>query len=163
MIEPDSFSDGWARPATLADVAYLAENMRAEDRAELWAAGYTDALDALVTAFLHCRHNWTIAAPTSPDRVLGMFGIADAPEETVGAGVGIIWAIFTPQIAGHKARLLRAARGWLDHAQGDYPVLYNAVWTQNEEHLRWAAALGFRLLDPVVINGHDFKPIIRTR
>ncbi|MNF12754.1 hypothetical protein D3C80_2143590 [compost metagenome] len=52
---------------------------------------------------------------------------------------------------------LRISSGWPNQLLQRYSVLRNFVDARNTVSIRWLEWLGFRLLEPVDIGGHQFR------
>lgn len=128
------------REATLSDIDEILPNLRKEDIAELKAAsGQTPG--PLLTEALNTSQGlcWVI---TVDESVVAMCGLTESPFK----GVGIPWAVATPEIEKHSIGMLRASKALLRIFHSHYPKLVNFVDARNKTHIRWLQWLGFEFI-----------------
>src|SRR5690606_5893283 len=82
-----------------------------------------------------------------------MWGVGDI---NVLAAVGAPWLLGTDTIEKHHRIFLRQSVSWRAQLLARYRVLRNLVDDRNTVSKRWLRWLGFKLFDPVTVNGHDF-------
>lgn len=124
---------------------FLAAHLRAQDRAELHAAGWGDdcrrALECSVA-----KSRWTLVALV--DGVpAAIFGCAE--HGALLAPSGVPWMLGTDAVARHGRVLQREARRYIAAMLQEYPRLFNAVHAENTVSIRWLRRLGF-VLHPAV-------------
>lgn len=145
----------------------VAENMRAPDRAELFAAtGIRDAAALLTQSMaLSASSRPASRVGKAGGEVVCIFGVA--PGNLV-CGVGVPWMVGTEQLAAHAAHFLRACGPVVAEMGAEYAVLRNHVDARNHLAIRWLKWLGFTLDDPAPhgpfgLDFHKFeKAVART-
>lgn len=130
------------RAARLADIAYVAENMREADRAEVWASSHAMPGKALTESLRVSTAAWT---GLYDDRPVCMFGVS--PLNMV-AGIGSPWLLGTDELLHRRAAFLRRCRPYVARMLRVYPKLVNHVDDRNEASKRWLRWLGFTLCEP---------------
>lgn len=123
------------RPASLADVHYLAPRLRAADVQEIKASHGLDPLSALL-ASCEVSDQCSVFVDVFGNPC-ALFGTAPTPDLRSAS----VWLLGTDEISGPTTArdFLRLTRGELDrlHAGGRYRVLYNYVDERNEASIRW--------------------------
>lgn len=128
------------RPPTAADLEHLAQHLRAQDRAELDAAGWSDHRQALEESV--ARSRWTLVALIDGEPAC-VFGCAEYG--TLLAPSGVPWLLGTEAVARHRRVLQRWAPRYIEAMLQEYPRLFNAVHADNTVAVRWLKRLGFTL------------------
>jgi hypothetical protein len=128
------------RPVEPGDIEYLAENLRAQDRAELDAAGWADHRQALIASVKRSR--WAQVAVIDGELAC-VFGCAEYG--SLIAPVGVPWLLGTDVIPRHRRVLQRWARRYIEAMLQEYPRLFNAVHAGNTVAMHWLKRLGFTL------------------
>lgn len=125
-------------PATLEDATDLAADMRPEDVEELFVLTGETPEVACEWSVRHSDDVW--AARSETGRMLALFGVA--PVAVLG-GVGAVWLLGTPGLAGHTRAMLRGSPSWLAKWFTRYDKLTNVVWEGNRPSVRYLRGLGF--------------------
>lgn len=129
----------YLRPATEADIKYVAENIRPADRDECLAAAGASPELALWFSVKTSLEAYTLVAG---DEVLGICGIA--------AGVGehdrMIWMLGTPAVETHAKLFVRESRKWLNTLPY---ILWNRVDARNARHISWLRSIGAEFHDTI--------------
>jgi len=148
------------RAPTPADLTELAENLRAQDRAELDAAGWTDYAAALDVATKTSR--WSRTALINGELAC-IFGCAE--HGSLLTPNGVPWLLGTDVLPRHRRVLQHYAKRYIAAMLQEYPRLYNAVHAENTVALHWLKRLGFRVHPaiPVPPNGAMFHTFEMTR
>lgn len=144
-------------PATLDHAQELAQKMRRDDVAEIWAASYTRPLDALVNAIEGSRD--TSFTGLANGRAVAMWGVARASFLT---DVGRPWLLASDEFVLHARRFLRLNREFVRKALEEHPVLENWVDVRNKASIRWLRWLGFDILPPELV-GPEQRPFHRFK
>ena len=131
-----------AVPAEPALLARIAENMRAPDVAEVWAAARLDPLTALEWSVGATSEAWVALVDGEPACA---WGISRA---TVLSDAGHPWLLGTPLLDAHPLRVLRVSRRYLSEVRDQYSYLVNYVDARNEKAVQWLGWLGFTLDPP---------------
>ena len=129
------------RRAHARDAAYIADNLRAADRAELRAAGYRDehhqrAVERSIEVSVHA---WTAEVDGLPGMVFGV----RAEGDTLFSQVGIPWALGTDAVARNQRALVVLAPGYIREMLRAFPTLTNFVHAENTQAIRWLKRAGF--------------------
>ncbi len=137
-------------PARPEHIREIAGRMRAADRAEVFAASGRSPLSALSFSYRHSSEVWTALFDGRPQV---MWGVGDI---SILTGVGAPWLLGTDAVERNFRGFLRISRDWPAQLLGRYRLLRNLVDARNTISIRWLEWLGFRLFDPVEINGQPF-------
>ena len=125
--------------------------MRNADRQEVAAASGKTPVQALTFSLRKSSIAYTALIDGRPEV---MFGVGDL---NILAGVGAPWLLGTDAVEKHYVAFLRGSIDWRDQLLRRYSVLRNFVDDRNRVSIRWLEWLGFRLLDPVDMGGHQFR------
>ena len=138
------------RPATEADVAFIAPRLRPADLLEIGASVKADPYDALLRG-LHSPDGCFVAETAAGVPVLiGGTSPSDSPL------LGYVWMMGTQEVETHWLRVLRNTQSWIQQFKGDYQLLANAVHEGNTLHMRWLKWAGFSFLRRFTYRGHGF-------
>lgn len=144
------------RVATLADVPYVASNLRASDRDELKAAGhYPSALDALVASVERSVLRWCALDSAGNPAVL--FGCAQDPRAPT---LGIPWMLGTDYLNTVPKETLRQTRRYVHRMHEHFPSLHQMVDFRNVTSVGWMQWLGFQIVRVVPRYGVEKRPFI---
>jgi hypothetical protein len=138
-------------PARAAHLRSIARRMRQADREEVSAASGRSPAGALVYSLRKSAVAWTVLIDGRPEC---LFGVGDV---NILAGVGCPWLLGTDAVEKNYRAFLRGSVDCRDQLLSMYPTLRNFVDARNVVSIRWLRWLGFRLLDPVEIKGHEFR------
>lgn len=127
-------------PVEYRHTSDLISEMRATDRAELWALNRADPATAVRQSV---DQSHTKTAAVDDDGLVCIFGVAK-PEIALG-GSGIIWLLGTDRMQNHKATLLRESRQFVKAMLKHYDRLENVVWDGNMPSIMYLEAVGFKL------------------
>jgi hypothetical protein len=99
------------------------------------------------------------------DCPIALFGVT--PDHDSGrANAGVIWLMGAELPRGCQMEFLRRCRGWLEHLQANYDVLWNRIDARNATHIRWLKWCGFkfdRLIAEHGVQRRAFWEFTRTR
>lgn len=138
-------------PAERSHIRTIARRMRKADREEVFAASGRSPLEALTFSFEKSSLAWTALVNGRPEV---MFGAADI---NILNGIAAPWLLGTVAVEKHYVAFLRGSIMWRKKLLERYTTLRNFVDDRNKVSIRWLKWLGFRLLDPVEMNGHQFR------
>lgn len=145
---------------TAEHLDYLAAHLRAQDLAELRAAGWGDVRQALEQSVRLSR--WTRVALIEgvPAAVFGC-----AEHGSMLTPTGVPWLLGTDAVTRHGRVLQREARRYIAAMLQEYPRLFNAVHAENTVSVRWLRRLGFTLHPavPAPPHGAPFHVFEMTR
>ena len=137
-----------ARPSHIRTIA---SRMRAADREEVFAASGRSPLSALCFSYRHSSLAWTALFDGRPEV---MWGVGDI---NILTGIGAPWLLGTDAVEKNFRGFLKISRNWPAQLLSRYTVIRNLVDARNTVSLRWLEWLGFRLYEPMEINGHPFR------
>lgn len=137
--------------ARAAHIRTIAERMRQADRDEVWAASRETPVGALMYSLRKSSVAWTALVDGRPEV---MWGVGDI---NILAGVGAPWLLGTDAVEKHSVAFLRRSADFRAQLLARYSVLRNFVDDRNTVSIRWLKWLGFKLSDPVEMNGHWFR------
>lgn len=140
-------------PETMAHAVAVASRMRAADRAEVWALGRHDPVQAVVRSIAVSAESWVFTAGGVP---LALFGVAPV---TGHPGVGSPWLLGADGVQRHARPFLALGREFVGRWLVEYDRLYNVVDARNRSSIRWLSALGFTFHPPVPV-GPEQQPFI---
>jgi hypothetical protein len=138
-------------PARPSHIRTIADRMRTADRDEVFAASGRSPLSALTFSYRHSSLAWTALFDGRPEV---MWGVGDI---NILTGIGAPWLLGTDAVEENFRGFLRISRDWPAQLLNRYGLLRNFVDARNTVSLRWLEWLGFRLFEPVEINGHPFR------
>lgn len=146
------------RKATVEDCLYLAENLRAQDIAELSASGYESNLSCLLTGIDSTDDTFVCCDENDIPYIICGTRPTDDPK------AGIVWALGTDIVKERRKEFIKLSLDWLDVCHGKYPILMNSVHAKNKEHIKWLKWLGFSFGSPFLNDlGEEFIPFISAR
>lgn len=137
------------RTASRADLEWVEQHARPEDKAEIEAAGQgASIVDAP-------RPRWVAVA--ADDERLCVFGCWKDLR-----GIGHAWLIGTPRMTKllYAKALMRLAPEYIAAWKKSNRLVANVVMAENVVHVKWLKRLGAQMADPVTINGHQFIPFV---
>jgi len=137
-------------PARPGHIREIAGRMRRADREEVFAASGRSPISALSFSYRHSSEVWTALFDGRPEV---MWGVGDI---SILTGIGAPWLLGTDAVERNFRGFLRISRDWPAQLLGRYRLLRNLVDARNTISIRWLEWLGFRLFEPVEINGHPF-------
>lgn len=126
-----------------ADLDYLAEHLRAQDRNEVRAAGFDDLRQALGQSVQ--ASTWTHLARVN-GRPAAVFGLGQTG--TLLSPIGIPWMLGTDDVRRHARVLQRGAQHYIPRMLGEFSHLMNAVHVRNTVSIAWLKRLGFTFRPP---------------
>lgn len=130
------------RPATRADVGYLAGNLREADVNEIKASSGRAPFEAVVLSFLASRDPMVGCVDDVP---VCIFGVAEASTISDKASP---WMLGTDDLPKHARAFLRMSRAYVQNLKRQYALLWNYVDARNTYAIRWLGWLGFKIEDP---------------
>ncbi len=141
------------RASTQADVEYLADNLREEDRLEVLAS-HGSTLKAVQMGFDLCQECWTIVV-TETNEIAGMYGLCRIDDMT-----GEPWLLTSPAIYKVWLPFLRQSKQWVAEANLKYPVLTNACDERYKVAIKWLKFVGFTFIKRHETYGMGDKPFL---
>lgn len=127
------------RPAEVADIAVIQDDLREDDLRELKAVGFETPRQALLVGAMH---SVPFLAVTYGDTVLALGGLTETGEELARH----CWLLSTPGIEDHWVPFARMSRPLIEAMNREHPVLTNKVGEWNTLHRRWLRWCGFQEL-----------------
>lgn len=122
------------RPSTRKDAERLSTRLRDADVREIMACGRETVLDSLLAGL---QVSDTCETIVDQDGLpLAMYGCSK---------IGCIWMLASDDLLGHKTEFLRRSREIVEELQVRYGRLWNAVWAENHEHIKWLRWCGFTI------------------
>jgi hypothetical protein len=146
------------RPATMADVLYLAPRLRRRDVDEIRASYGQAPLKALTYSLNHSDQSYVFLNDSR--RPCAIYGTAPVPSHPQVASA---WLLGSDEIAdpANLRSFLRLTRGELDrlHA-GRYLVLFNYVDERNEASVQWLRWAGCQFIQRHEAYGVERRPFL---
>lgn len=128
-----------------ADVFYIADHLREEDKRELETATGRTPIEAVFASWAVSEQAWVAYIDGLPAIV---FGVAPG---------GVVWLVGTDAISRAALPVFRLSRRIVKALLDDYGFLHNIADCRNELHLRWLKLLGFTFCGTVEVNGLPFQ------
>lgn len=139
--------------ASLTDMRYVAENMRAADRAEVAAASGLTPLEALRSGRLLSNELYTLVSPAGNPAAI--FGVV--PNHNVMGGV--VWLLGTDDMTRYALAFHRGVKPQWEAMARRWGCLCNFVDSRNKVHIRWLEWLGCEFFRPFPV-GRSKVPFI---
>ena len=128
------------RLTTLADIKFLAPNLRYEDKREILASTGLLPYEALLKGYLENVIVFTIV--NKKNIPVGIFGVNDC-----GSGVGAIWLLASEDLTTAQISFLRQCRDVVKVLNTKYKILWNFVDCRNSLHIKWLKWCGFKFIN----------------
>lgn len=144
--------------STDADLPFVSENIRDEDRDECLAV--SESVEAILRySVKESEHAWTARYF---GEIVCVFGVATQVDEP---SVGCPWMICTNAISRCPKQILRSAPVYLQFMEHRYSVLKNVVLASNTSAIRFIEHLGFTLGEPIEMGrrNQEFVPFKKAR
>lgn len=135
-------------PTTQEHIDFVAENMRAEDRAEVMASNGLHPLPALQKSTEMSA--WKVTLKID-DEILGIIGLVATNDEMLG----IPWMLGTHNVKKRAKSFMRVMPTVLGVMKQFNPVLINYVHAENKPAIRFLKQLDFKLEDEPEPTGID--------
>ena len=145
---------GSIRPSTLQDVVEVADNMREEDAAEVYAVSGDTPKGGLLYCYLISKPCVTMTSRHG--HLMGMYGVI--PERD---GVGRIWMLGRKEMTTDKLdkiSFLKQARIQIEKLNQKYKLLFNQVDARNQVHVDWIRWMGFTIIKRHPHWGYEGRP-----
>lgn len=127
------------RPATMADAAEMAPQLRPSDQAELAAlSNRSHAATLRLSVSVSDRP----MAITQGDDLVALFGVGRG---AILSSHGVPWLLGTHHVDRLVRPLLPLSRAVVRHWRSQYPLLINHVSARHHQSIRWLKWLGFTL------------------
>lgn len=141
------------------DPSLLAPLLRADDKAEVWAAQGNSpqaALEQGLKTSILCYTAWLDEKP------LAMFGVTpdQALMEEAGINYGTIWFLGSDEATQDPKAFMRLSRTWLNKLKQHFDFLGNVVDERNKTHVRWIRAMGFEFVKIHPRYGIENRPFL---
>lgn len=124
-----------------SDLEFIAENMRADDVAEVLAAGNESPLEALVSSV---KHSKAVVVASYEGAPLVIYGLV---KPSILSTTGIIWMLGTNQSLDYPREFMVYTRRVLKEMLLECDELTNYVHDENVRSIKWLKALGFTMDD----------------
>lgn len=128
-------------PPTEEAIQFIADNMRAEDIIEVWAAGRHTPSEALEMSMKNSRKVVVVYDDDTPLAILGIV-LRDFL-----SGTGVPWLLSTEQALKHKRQFLELSPPVIEEMMDMCSKLVNYVHADNKLSIRWLKWLGFTIED----------------
>ena len=141
-------------PATIEHGRFIAEHMRAPDRAEVWATAHLTPAEGVAEALRTSRDTFVGVADGVPFTVFGVMPFS------LLSDTGAPWLLGTDELPRHARAFLRANKAWVGAMLQKYRTLTNYADARNATAIRWLQWLGFTILPaiPFGLDGLPFHP-----
>lgn len=145
--------------ATEAHAVQLAQYIRKEDADEMRASVGMEPLEGLRMSI---RVSSMAKAIMDGRRVVALFGIAPAGDYE---GAASVWLLGGRLVKRLPVAFMRVCSAEIRRLSEAWAVLFNMVWAENKQSLRWLRALGFEVFEPIPfgVRGLPFHPVFLRR
>ena len=121
----------------------LAEDMRAADRAEVWASGHYPPSEAVLGGWE--RSDYSSVAVDEDGVPLVVLGLGT---RDLLSGIGVVWLLGTDEALKYRREFIKQANPLLNELLDICPLLYNLAPGKNKNSIRWLKRLGFTVKHP---------------
>lgn len=137
------------RKPTPEAIKFIADNMRKEDAAEVWASGRYTPLEALELSMSRSHMSVIVYDDDTPLTALGLVlrGFL--------TGIGVPWLLSAEQALKHKREFLKLSPPIIEEMLDICPKLVNHVHIDNKMTIRWLRWMGFTIDDPAPLRTTD--------
>lgn len=142
------------RPATRADIANLAMNLRKEDRDELLASDGPDVYETILDSFERSEESCVLLID---GELACAWGVVRSPFGLGSVADGVVWMLSTNVVEKKPKAFWQMSKRVLPELVGRWGMLVNAIDVRHEKAIRWGKRLGFRFTK-VAISGIGQKP-----
>ena len=149
------------RKAKIEDAVYLAKDMKEMDKLECKYSHDDTPLDALLSCFSQKdAENYSIV--DTKGYVYGMFGVNSDPELD---NYGIIWLLSSNKLQQFPVSFFKESRKWIEKLHTNYEHIYNLVYEENWQSLKWLQLCGFKPIGRKKIGNYNktFILIMRSK
>ena len=147
------------RDAEIADAVKLSKNLKPLDKLEVKYSHDDTPLDALLSCFdQKDAENYSIV--DQHGEVYGMFGVSQDPELD---DYGVIWLLSSTKLQKFPVSFLKESRKWIEKLHKNYTHIYNFVWEENWQSLKWLQLCGFKPIATKTIGKYKKKFILIMR
>ena len=129
---------------TTKRLRYIADHMRDEDVAEVWASNNHTPWESIDVSMSMTDWAVVIEANGIPLAVLGL------RRANMLTGSGVPWLLSSEDALDHKRSFLELTGPVIQEMLDKCPRLVNYVHVENKLSVRWLKWLGFKLDDPVM-------------
>lgn len=129
------------RPATEADAAMLAINMRHEDREEVIASDGPDVHATVLESIRRSEEAWAL---TIGGELACVWGIVRSPFGLGSVADGVVWMLSTNVVERNPKSFWRECKRVVPELTQKWGMLVNAIDTRHTKAIRWGHRLGFR-------------------
>lgn len=126
------------RRPTIEDAFFLADHMRAADRAEVLASGGYSPIDAVDVSL---QFSEVVRAAEINGELLCLFGVTVVPD----APWSVPWLLSTTAVDRYPLAFWRASKAALAQLRERYPFLLQQVDARYTQALSWLRRLGFTI------------------
>jgi len=120
-------------------IRFIADNMRAADEAEVWAAGLHSPFDSIMGGVDVSDFTTVVWIDGVPCTIFGLV------KRSLITGAGTPWMLSAEQVMGHRREIVRHSPPVIDQMLDLCPRLMNYVHSKNTLSIRWLRWLGFTI------------------
>lgn len=149
------------RKAKIEDAVHLAKDMKKMDKLECKYLIDETPLDSLLCCFNQTdAENYTIV--DKKGYVYGMFGVN---KDTELDGYGIVWLLSSAKLQKFPVAFFKQSRQWIEKLHKNYEHIYNFVFEENWQSLKWLQLCGFKPIGTKKLGNYNktFILIMRSR
>ena len=147
------------REAKMTDAVMLAKNLKPLDKLEVKYSHDDTPLDALLSCFdQQDAENYSIV--DEHGEVYGMFGVN---QDTELEGFGVIWLLSSSKLQKFPISFFKESKKWIEKLHNNYEHIYNMVYEENWQSLKWLQLCGFKPVATKRIGKYNKKFILIMR
>ena len=147
------------RKAKITDAVSLSKNLKALDKLEIKYSHDDEPIDALMSCFdQQAAENYSIIS--SDGEVYGMFGVNQDPELE---NYGVVWLLSSSKLQKFPVSFFKESKKWIEKLHNNYEHIYNMVYEENWQSLKWLQLCGFKPIASKKIGKYNKKFILIMR
>ena len=141
---------GYLRKSNNKDLDYVIKNMRVIDKIEAFYQSGQSPEDAVAYSYLCSNITMTVAGDN--DQPMGLCGVADNK---------CIWFVATDELYAtkkYRIQLIRKGKEWVDSLLKTHDYLYNYVYKENTNAIKWLRSMNFNFINLHQEFGYQKQP-----
>tara|TARA_R100000908_G_C3692855_1_gene106498 strand:- start:220 stop:672 length:453 start_codon:yes stop_codon:yes gene_type:complete len=141
---------GYLRKSNNKDLDHVIKNMRAIDKIEAYYQSGQSPEDAVAYSYLNSSITMTVAG--DKDQPMGLCGVAQDK---------CIWFVATDELyetKKYRIQLIRKGKEWVDSLLKNHDYLYNYVYKENTNAIKWLRSMNFNFINLHKEFGYQKQP-----
>tara|TARA_R100001443_G_scaffold39777_2_gene53180 strand:+ start:4082 stop:4534 length:453 start_codon:yes stop_codon:yes gene_type:complete len=141
---------GYLRKSNNKDLDHVINNMRVIDKIEAYYQSGQSPEDAVAYSYLNSSITMTVAG--DKDQPMGLCGVAQDK---------CIWFVATDELyetKKYRIQLIRKGKEWVDSLLKNHDYLYNYVYKENTNAIKWLRSMNFNFINLHKEFGYQKQP-----